>query len=129
MSTSLGETRTILGRRAEAFASEYLERALGYGLFARNWRCRRGELDVVCWDGSCLVIVEVRARSSERFGPIETAVSMSKARQVVSVVPWLLREPGVKEFQACRFDVIAVAFSSGEIRSLHHARDAFDATI
>lgn len=129
MSTTLVDTRKRLGQRAEVFAAEYLDRTLGYVLFAQNWRCRRGELDVVCWDESCLVVVEVRSKSNGRFGPIETAVSPSKARRIVSIVPWLLQEPRLKAFETFRFDVITVAFRQGEIHRFHHVREAFDATI
>ncbi|MFS8666256.1 MAG: YraN family protein, partial [Limnochordales bacterium] len=42
------------GRWAEAVAAEYLA-ALGYQILTRNYRCRRGEIDLVARHGSCLV--------------------------------------------------------------------------
>ncbi|NDF72442.1 MAG: YraN family protein, partial [Actinobacteria bacterium] len=34
----------------------------GYDIVARNWRCTRGELDVVSWRDGVLVVCEVKAR-------------------------------------------------------------------
>ena len=50
------------GRLWESRAATYLEDH-GLAILARGYRCRLGELDLVCRDGGHLVIVEVRARS------------------------------------------------------------------
>ena len=47
-------------------AASYLERH-GLAVLARGYRCRLGELDLVCRDDGTLVVVEVRARSSGAF--------------------------------------------------------------
>ncbi len=36
----------------------------GYQILERNYRCRQGEIDVIARDGSYLVFVEVKYRSS-----------------------------------------------------------------
>ena len=65
------------GRHWEAVAAEYLEDH-GLVVLARGYRCRLGELDLVCRDGRTLVIVEVRARSR---GALTLARSRASARQ------------------------------------------------
>ena len=37
-------------------------------IVARNWRCKRGELDVVACKDGVLVVCEVKARASNAFG-------------------------------------------------------------
>lgn len=56
-----------LGAQAEsAIAAWYA--AQGYEILARNWRSKDGELDVVVRSEDVVVVVEVKARSSARFG-------------------------------------------------------------
>jgi putative endonuclease len=45
----------------------------GYEVIARNWRCPRGELDIVAWRNNVLVVCEVKARRNADFGdPFES---------------------------------------------------------
>ena len=53
------DLRHHLGRTGEDLALAHLER-LGYTLVARNHRTRYGELDLVVFDGTTLVFVEVK---------------------------------------------------------------------
>ena len=52
------------GRQAEQSASEFcLQHALvGTRVLERNWRCRRGEIDLILLEGVTLVFVEIRWR-------------------------------------------------------------------
>src|SRR5215471_3026942 len=67
------------GRSGEEEAYFYL-RSLGYVMVARNWRSphRKGELDLVGWDGDVLCFIEVKTRSSRDFMPAEVAVNHEK---------------------------------------------------
>lgn len=62
-----------LGRRGEQLAAERLT-ACGYRVLARNWRADpardglRGEADIVAEHEGWLVVVEVKTRSSLRYG-------------------------------------------------------------
>ncbi|GAB1252918.1 hypothetical protein Defa_04050 [Desulfovibrio sp. TH_2024_36128] len=68
-----------LGSAGEDAAAELLTGA-GCTLLARNWRQARLELDMVCLDGDTIVFVEVKTRSSERYGGPAYAVGLSKQR-------------------------------------------------
>jgi len=48
-------------RFGENLVATWYERN-GYTVVARNWRCPRGELDIVCERGDVLVVCEVKAR-------------------------------------------------------------------
>ncbi len=63
------------GKRGEDEAYFYL-RKLGYVMVARNWRSprRKGELDLVGWDGDTLCFVEVKTRTTMDVKPAEAAV-------------------------------------------------------
>ena len=64
--------RAFQGEAAERIACVYLQRA-GLTLEARNFRTRRGEIDLIMRDRETLVFVEVRARSCRALvNPAET---------------------------------------------------------
>lgn len=107
-----------LGRRAEALAERLLI-AKGYRLLERSFRTRRGEIDLVMEDGSCLVLVEVRSRAATLFGGPEQSVGPVKRARLARAALAYMQSRRVRDRPA-RFDVVAV--SDGEIR---HLKDAF----
>lgn len=69
-----------LGRRGEDLAAQFLSDA-GYTIIDRNWRCPRGEIDLVARDGNDTVFIEVKTRSSTAFGhPFEAITTQKLAR-------------------------------------------------
>jgi putative endonuclease len=72
-----------LGRWGERRAAEFLER-LGFRVIGKGFLARRGEVDLVCRRGGRLVIVEVKTRSSDRFGAPAEAVGPRKRRALQS---------------------------------------------
>ncbi|MDZ7735330.1 MAG: YraN family protein [Gammaproteobacteria bacterium] len=69
------------GRAAEQQAVEYL-RARGLELVVRNYRAPCGEIDIIMQDGSTLVFVEVRYRSSEAFCRTTETITAAKRRRL-----------------------------------------------
>jgi putative endonuclease len=67
------------GRRGEDMAHRYLQ-SRGYLVVARNYRMSSGEAeaDLIAWEGETLVIVEVKTRGNDEFGPPERAVGEAK---------------------------------------------------
>ena len=57
--------RISLGKQGEEQAAIYLKEA-GCTIIAQNYTCPWGEIDLIAQDGSYLVFVEVRVRSSQR---------------------------------------------------------------
>ena len=58
-------------RQAGAFWEEavtaYLMRS-GVNILERNYRCSRGEIDIIGFHRGCLVFFEVKYRNDDRFG-------------------------------------------------------------
>jgi putative endonuclease len=75
------DPRRALGEYGERLAERYL-RDHGLAVVDRNWRCARGEIDLVVRDGDCLVFCEVKTRRSERFGAPVEAVDRRKAARL-----------------------------------------------
>ncbi|MDM7890497.1 YraN family protein [Curtobacterium caseinilyticum] len=99
--------RRTLGRYGEDRAVEWLTER-GYRLLERNWRCARGEVDVVAWDGSTLVFVEVKTRAGTTTGHPFEAVTAAKVARLRRLVPmWFAAHPETHA-QAVRVDAVAV---------------------
>lgn len=94
------------GADAERAAEHWLA-ARGLHTLARNYRCRRGEIDLVMRDGDCVVFVEVRLRSRGDFGGASASVDGAKQRRlIVAAQHFLLGQPALRD-APCRFDVVA----------------------
>lgn len=113
------------GERAERLACLHLEQA-GLVLLERNYRCPRGELDLVMHDAQTLVFVEVRFRRQRRFGSgAESVDSRKRARLIATAQHYLQRHPR-RAAQAARFDVVAIALENGQ-PAIDWIQDAFRA--
>ncbi len=65
--------KDAVGRFGEQLAGDYLAEAC-LTILERNWRCPEGEIDIIALDGSVLVVVEVKTRSTTAFGEPAEAV-------------------------------------------------------
>ena len=105
------------GRRGEEAAYFYL-RQLGYVMVARNWRSpkRKGELDLVGWDGDVLCFIEVKTRTTLDVKPAEAAVDADKRRELSLVAIEFLRRLNPRPRQH-RFDILSIYYleSSGKL--------------
>jgi putative endonuclease len=93
------------GGNAEESAAAFLERR-GLAMVERNYRTRLGEIDLIARDGDTLVFIEVRLRTSARYGGALGSVDARKRARIAAAARQYLmrfrREP------ACRFDVVAL---------------------
>lgn len=100
--------RQRLGARGEARAATWYGQR-GYEVLARNWRCRDGELDLICARGRTLVVCEVKTRSSLAFGHPAEAVTAAKQQRIRRLATRWMAEGGAPfRPREVRFDVVAV---------------------
>lgn len=112
-----------IGRAAEEAACGHLQ-GLGYRVLLRNFRARRGELDIVALDGNVLALVEVRYRASDNFGGAAASLTFRKRASIVRAArALLLQRPKLTQWPA-RFDVVEVTGEAGRLRC-GLIRDAF----
>jgi putative endonuclease len=112
------------GDLGEAIAADFLGR-LGYTVIETKYKFREvGEIDIVARDGDALVFCEVKARSSDRCGDPEYAITRRKQRQVRYLAKAYLFEHGIEE-QEVRFDVVAIKFD-GPCPKIDYFKGAFD---
>ena len=61
------------GKIGEDVAIHYLNKE-GYMIICRNFRCLQGEIDIIAKDENYLVFVEVKTRTSTKYGEAKEAV-------------------------------------------------------
>jgi len=106
------------GEAAENLAGAFLLRA-GLTLVERNFHCRFGEIDVIARDGATLVFVEVRMRTSERFGGAAGSITAAKRARLLRTARFYLAS--VARVPACRFDALLVNGNDNSIEWLKNA--------
>lgn len=111
-----------LGRRGEALALEFLQRA-DYRIVAANFRIPIGrntrdisvnaEIDLIAYDGPVLCFIEVKTRASDEFAPPQVNVDRRKQRQIARAARGYRRMLGLMG-SPYRYDVVAVVLPSFE---------------
>lgn len=100
------------GRLGEFGEGEVVEKLQAKGLMIldRNWRIREGEIDIVAADGQTIIFVEVKTRSSARFGDPLESISPAKARRMQRLaLAWLASNQRLGA--SYRIDVAGVTLS------------------
>lgn len=99
------------GKSAEALAAAWLERE-GFQVVATNWRYGHLEIDVIAIKDKVPHFIEVKYRSSGKFGPPELKVNKQKFRNLVNAANgWMRKHP---HFRDLRFDIMAITELPGK---------------
>jgi putative endonuclease len=112
-----------LGKRGEDVALSYLC-AAGYRLVDRNWRCAQGEIDLIVAQGGEVVFVEVKTRSSVKFGhPFEaiTATKLARLRRLAAA--WCAQADSPPRL--IRIDAVAIVAAAGADPVIEHRQGLF----
>jgi putative endonuclease len=119
--------KDAVGRFGEDLAAAYLIDA-GLTILDRNWRCSDGELDIVAREAGAIVFVEVKTRSTVRYGDPAEAVTPAKVARIRRLaVQWLTeRRAGGSDCRGeLRFDVVSVVRLAANGPDVRHLRAAF----
>lgn len=95
------------GQAAERLAERFL-REEGLSTVVRNFRCRQGEVDLIMLHGTSLVFVEVRSRSSQRYGGAAASIGRRKRKRIELAARYFLARHREWNGQPCRFDAVVL---------------------
>ena len=112
--------KDAVGAYGERVAERFLVQA-GLVVLDRNWRCALGEIDIVARDGDCLVVCEVKTRSSVAYGHPAEAVTRAKAARLRRLAMEWVKARGVRPADI-RIDVVAVLRSGQGAAEVSHLR-------
>lgn len=117
--------RRALGRLGEQLALAHLER-LGFRALARNHRTRRGEIDLIVFDGTTIAFVEVKTRRAGQVSPFASIGARKQSRVRALAADWLRETPRRPRAGELRFDAIAVMLDRDDrLAGLEHLEGAY----
>jgi putative endonuclease len=110
-----------IGQLGEDIAVKYLE-SKKYKIVERNLKISYKELDIVAYEGNTLVFVEVKTRSSQRFGGAEEALFPKKSYQFKRAAEFYLDRHGI-DTEDFRIDFISVDIKADRTADIRHHKD------
>ena len=94
-----------MGKEGEALAAAYLTDR-GYTILHRNWRYSHYEIDLIALKENILHFVEVKCRSSQRFGLPEAGVTKKKFQNLLQAADeFLFQHP---EYRHVQYDILSI---------------------
>ena len=106
------DNRRSLGNRGEDLAAAALKKQ-GYKVLERNYRTPLGEIDLIARHQGVLVFIEVKTRTSARFGVGQEAVHYGKQARYRKLADYYLKKKRLGEI-AVRFDVVGILWQDGK---------------
>ena len=112
------------GKKAEDLATEFLIKK-NYKIIARNFRFLKAEIDIIAEIDNQIIIVEVKARSTNVFIEPHETVNKRKIKLIVSATDYFIQEHKIDK--DVRFDIISVLPNDYGILEITHIENAFEA--
>lgn len=117
-------THNDFGILAEDLAAEYLTNN-NYEILVRNFRFKKNEIDIIAEKDNLIIVVEVKARSTDFFILPQEAVTRSKIKSIVYTANHFMEE--FNKNQEVRFDIISVLPDEKGNLTIEHIENAFEA--
>jgi len=117
-------THNDFGKKAEDLAVEYLQKN-GYKILVRNFRFQKAEIDIIAEKDNLIVVVEVKARSTDAFMLPQEAVTKTKIKLIVSAADHYMEK--FNKNQEVRFDIISILPDEKRNLNIEHIENAFEA--
>ena len=125
MESTMTNARKQLGQWGENLAKTHLQ-SRGYTIVAQNWRCSRGEMDLIAQEGDTVIFVEVKTRRGRDLGSPEDAITLHKARKLFTVAQTYLAEQDSGDIP-WRIDLVAVELDKqGKLLRCEHRQNILD---
>ncbi|WP_319379892.1 YraN family protein [Thiomicrorhabdus sp.] len=109
-----------IGKCKETQARKWLGKQ-GLSCLEENFRCRGGEIDLICLHDDCLVFIEVKYRKNLEHGHPSEFVTADKQRKIRHCAEVFLQSHTQYQAHAMRFDVISFCGSNPQPEWLQNA--------
>ncbi len=97
---------------------------MGYKIAKKNFRCRRGEVDIIAIDENILAFVEVKAWNRYGLSDLEYSINWNKRRRIIATAREFLHcYPTYRTYQV-RFDLLFVPYLDEAL--IYHLPNAFE---
>ncbi len=115
-------THNALGKRGEDLAEMYLKEN-GFTVLHRNWRYSHYEIDLIALKEERLHFVEVKMRSSKKFGLPEEAVTKTKFQRLLNAADEFLFQHS--QYKHVQYDVLAISKYKNEAAEYFFIQDVY----
>ena len=109
--------RHIIGKIGEELAVKYLKQ-IGYKIIERNFKCRLGEIDIIALEKNEIIFIEVKTRTSIKYGHPADAVNENKQKHLIKSVKYYLYLRSL-ENEYVRIDVIEMYLYKNKYKVNH----------
>jgi len=106
------------GKSGEINACDYLK-GKGYEIIEQNFKNKIGEIDIICKKDDRIIFIEVKTRSTAKYGVGGFAVNEAKMQKIRLVATAYLKKKKLLESKM-RFDVIEILYNK-----IRHIENAF----
>lgn len=113
-----------VGQFGEGLARDYLVRH-GYKIIGENIKVSYKEIDIIAKKQNLIVFIEVKTRTSDKFGFADEAISSKKIKHLKRAIGAYLKSHN-SGFQDIRLDLIAIDIDKDKkIAKIKHYKDIF----
>ena len=113
----------LRGRKGGRIACRYLMRR-GYDILARRYSNGSGEIDIIAFEKETLVFVEVKTRTSRKFGEPWKFVGPEKQYRILRTAERFIADHDMNRY-TYRFDIVSVIMTAGSKEEVLLFRNAF----
>ncbi|HDD35529.1 MAG TPA: YraN family protein [Candidatus Desulfofervidus auxilii] len=110
--------KITVGNKGEVLAKKFLQKN-GYRILVTNYKNKLGEIDIIATKEDTIIFVEVKTRTSKRFGLGKEAVNKHKQKQIIKVAKCYLKS--LSQNFKVRFDVIGIDLENQKIEHIPNA--------
>ncbi len=107
-----------IGNTAEEIVSNYLK-TQGYEVIEKNFTIRGGEIDIIALEANSLVFIEVKYRTSDRFGEGIEQLTWGKCRRIKRASLHFLQKNRPQNIKNIRYDFISLTKKDSKLKLQH----------
>ncbi len=111
---------TEKGKAGEREAAQFLQRE-GFTIREKNFRTKKGEIDLIVEKEGELSFVEVKAWSSPGYESLEKSVDTKKQNRIIYASKVYLMGVATDRYPLMHYDVIFINVSTGDIEYIQNA--------
>lgn len=112
-----------VGSFGEMLALRYLENS-NYKILDRNFNTSYGEIDIIAKEKNEYVFIEVKTRTSKKYGRPAEAVNLKKEKHIQNASKIYIYKHKL-ENKYIRYDIIEIYFIDKEKYYINHLRNNF----
>lgn len=113
------------GNQGEELAVQFLKKKR-IKILSRSYQVKAGEIDIIAKDRQTYCFIEVKSRTSHKFGAALEAIDRKKKTRITRAALWYLQSHRLTD-HPCRFDVVTIQYpEDGQPPEIQWLQNAFE---